>query len=104
MIRRVISALLLAAAAPVGAQTYAIVNGTVALGDGSEPIPNGMVVIRDGRIVAAGGMRMDVARSAAPRSGREHYLPLQGGRGQTLPAVADDRLIHKIHGRLLATR
>ena len=54
MIRRVISALLLAAAAPVGAQTYAIVNGTVALGDGSEPIPNGMVVIRDGRIVAAG--------------------------------------------------
>jgi len=58
MIRRVISALLLAAAAPVGAQTYAIVNGTVALGDGSEPIPNGMVVIRDGRIVAAGGMRM----------------------------------------------
>ena len=45
-------------AVPAGAQTYAIVNGTVALGDGSEPIPNGTVVIRDGKIVAAGGMRM----------------------------------------------
>ena len=43
---------------PAAAQTYAIVNGTVALGDGSEPIPNGTVVIRDGRIVAAGAMRM----------------------------------------------
>jgi imidazolonepropionase-like amidohydrolase len=58
MICRVICTLFLAAAAPVGAQTYAIVNGTVALGDGSEPIPNGTVVIRDGRIVAAGAMRM----------------------------------------------
>jgi imidazolonepropionase-like amidohydrolase len=57
VIRRALAFILLAAAAPVGAQTYAIVNGTVALGDGSEPIPNGTVVIRDGRIVAAGGMR-----------------------------------------------
>jgi len=56
--KRVLAALLFAAAAPVGAQTIAIVNGTVALGDGSQPIPNGTVVIRDGRIVAAGGMRM----------------------------------------------
>ena len=55
---RSIAALLLATAAPLGAQTLAIVNGTVALGDGSQPIPNGTVVIRDGRIVAAGGMRM----------------------------------------------
>jgi len=45
-------------ASPLAAQTFAIVNGTVALGDGSQPIPNGTVVIRDGRIVAAGGMRM----------------------------------------------
>ena len=49
MIRRVIAALLLAAAAPVGAQTFVISGGTVALGDGSEPIPNGQVVIRDGK-------------------------------------------------------
>lgn len=49
--------LLLAAAfvaAPAAAQTVAIVNGTVALGDGSQPIPNGTVVFRDGRIIAAG--------------------------------------------------
>jgi len=58
MIRRVIATLLLAAAAPAGAQTFAIVNGTVALGDGSAPIPNGMVVVRDGRVVAAGDIRM----------------------------------------------
>ena len=58
MIRRLIAAALLSAAAPLGAQTVAITGGTVALGDGSEPIPNGTVVIRDGRIIAAGGMRM----------------------------------------------
>ena len=49
---------MLAGAAPVSAQTFAIVGGTVALGDGSQPIPNGMVVVRDGRIVAAGDIRM----------------------------------------------
>jgi len=48
----------LAAAAPGAAQTVAITGGTVALGDGSEPISNGMVVIRDGRVVAAGNVRM----------------------------------------------
>lgn len=53
-----IAALLLATAAPAGAQTFAIVGGTVALGDGSQPIQNGMVVVRDGRIVAAGDIRM----------------------------------------------
>lgn len=36
------------------AQTIAITGGTVALGDGSEPIQNGTVVIRDRRVVAAG--------------------------------------------------
>jgi len=58
MIRRAVAALLLAAAVPAGAQTFAISGGTVALGDGSPPIPNGMVVVRDGRIVAAGDVRM----------------------------------------------
>lgn len=41
-------------AVPAAAQTVAIEGGTVALGDGSQPIPNGTVVFRDGRIVAAG--------------------------------------------------
>ena len=36
------------------AQTYAIVNGIVAKGDGSEPVQGGTVVIRNGRVVAAG--------------------------------------------------
>ena len=51
------TALLLAlglAAGPAFAQTIAITGGRVALGDGSEPIEGGTVVIRDGRIVAAG--------------------------------------------------
>ncbi|WCT72006.1 amidohydrolase family protein [Sphingomonas naphthae] len=41
-------------AAPAVAQTVAITGGTVALGDGSAPIPNGTVVFSNGRIVAAG--------------------------------------------------
>ena len=53
-----IAALLLASSASAAAETIAITGGTVALGDGSEPIPGGMVVIRDGRIVAAGDIRM----------------------------------------------
>jgi imidazolonepropionase-like amidohydrolase len=40
------------------AQTFAISGGTVARGDGSQPIQNGVVVVRDGRIVAAGDIRM----------------------------------------------
>jgi imidazolonepropionase-like amidohydrolase len=39
---------------PTAAQTIAITGGTVALGDGSDPIPNGTVVIRNGRIAGAG--------------------------------------------------
>ncbi|HET7817257.1 MAG TPA: amidohydrolase, partial [Sphingomicrobium sp.] len=42
-------------ATPAAAQTVAITGGMVALGDGSDPIPDGIVVIRDGRIIAAGG-------------------------------------------------
>jgi imidazolonepropionase-like amidohydrolase len=56
--RAAVAALVLMAASPAGAQTFAIVGATVALGDGSEPIANGMVVVRDGRIVAAGDIRM----------------------------------------------
>jgi imidazolonepropionase-like amidohydrolase len=58
VIRRLIAVALLAAAAPVAAETFVITGGTVALGDGSEPIPNGQVVIRDGKVVAAGNIRM----------------------------------------------
>ena len=54
MIRAAFAALLLTAAVPAVAETIAITNATVALGDGSGPIEGGTVVIRDGRIVAAG--------------------------------------------------
>ena len=54
MKRQWIVATLLAAAAPLQAQTVAITGGTVALGDGSEAIPGGIVLMRDGRVVAAG--------------------------------------------------
>lgn len=42
------------AAAPLSAETVAIVGGTVAIGDGSQPIAGGTVLFRDGVIVAAG--------------------------------------------------
>jgi imidazolonepropionase-like amidohydrolase len=64
MIRTALAALLLAAGAPAGAQSFAITGGTVALGDGSQPIPNGVVVVRDGRVVAAGDMRMKLPAGA----------------------------------------
>ena len=54
MIRSTLAALLLLTTAPVAAQTVAIVNGTVATGDGSAPIPGGTVVLRNGKIVSAG--------------------------------------------------
>jgi imidazolonepropionase-like amidohydrolase len=41
-------------ATPAVAQTIAFVGGTVAIGVGSAPIQNGTVVIRDGRVLAAG--------------------------------------------------
>lgn len=58
MIGRIVAALLAATAPPAAAQTFAIVNGTLATGDGSQPIQAGTVIVRDGRIVAAGDVRM----------------------------------------------
>jgi len=54
VIRGALALLLLATAAPAAAQTFAIVNGIVARGDGGEPMQGGTVVIRNGKIVAAG--------------------------------------------------
>ena len=42
------------AAAPAAAQTVAITGGRLVIGDGSPPIDGGTVVIRNGRVVAAG--------------------------------------------------
>lgn len=54
MIRALLLAAAACAAGPVAAQTIAITGGTVAIGDGSQPIQGGTVVIANGRIVAAG--------------------------------------------------
>ena len=45
---------IMAVASPLAAQTIAITNGTLVLGDGSAPIEGGTVVIRNGRVTAAG--------------------------------------------------
>lgn len=49
-----LAAALALGATPAAAQDFAITNATVALGDGSEPIAGGTVVVRGGRIAAAG--------------------------------------------------
>ncbi len=67
--RTVLSIALALIATPAFAQTIAITGGTVAIGDGSEPIQNATVIIRDGRIasvgtnipVPAGAERIDAA-------------------------------------------
>jgi imidazolonepropionase-like amidohydrolase len=64
MTRALLAVLLAAVAVPAAAETFAITGGTVALGDGSRPIPNGVVVVRDGRIMAAGDMRMKLPAGA----------------------------------------
>jgi imidazolonepropionase-like amidohydrolase len=52
--KRLLAFLLCAVASPTLAQTTAIVGGTLAIGDGSQPMPDGVVLFRDGRIIAAG--------------------------------------------------
>ena len=71
MIRAAIAALLVAAAAPLHAQTVAITNGILATGDGSEPIQGGTVVIRSGRIVSAGaGIRIPADAQVIDATGK----------------------------------
>ncbi|MEY4055009.1 MAG: hypothetical protein RL519_344 [Pseudomonadota bacterium] len=48
------AAALLALSAPALAEDVAITNATVVIGDGSAPIPNGTVVLRGGKVLAAG--------------------------------------------------
>jgi imidazolonepropionase-like amidohydrolase len=56
---------------PVTAQTFAIVNGIVAKGDGSEPIQGGVVVVHNGRIVAAGaGVRVSSGTQVVDATGK----------------------------------
>jgi imidazolonepropionase-like amidohydrolase len=52
--KRLIASVILVCCSPLVAQTVVITNGTLVLGDGSEPVQGGTVVVRNGRIVAAG--------------------------------------------------
>jgi imidazolonepropionase-like amidohydrolase len=71
MIRAVVSALLMSVAAPAAAETIAIINGTLATGDGSGPVQGGTVVVRDGRVVAAGqGVRVPADARVIDASGK----------------------------------
>jgi imidazolonepropionase-like amidohydrolase len=56
------------------AQTLVITGATVALGDGSQPIPNGQVIVRDGRIVAAGDVRMKLPEGAQVINARGKWV------------------------------
>ncbi|MFM5954675.1 MAG: amidohydrolase family protein [Novosphingobium sp.] len=49
-----LAALLACTAAPALAQTVAITGGKVVIGDGSEPIEGGTVLVQNGKVVAAG--------------------------------------------------
>jgi len=49
-----LAALLAGAAAPALAQTVAITGGKVVIGDGSDPVEGGTVLVQDGKVVAAG--------------------------------------------------
>jgi imidazolonepropionase-like amidohydrolase len=49
-----IAAAAMGAAFPAAAQTVAVTNAKLVIGDGSAPVEGGTVVVRDGRVVAAG--------------------------------------------------
>jgi len=49
-----LAATALAFAAPVSAEDFVITNATLAIGDGSEPIQNGVVIVDDNQVVYAG--------------------------------------------------
>ncbi len=71
MIRAMLAALLVTVAAPAAAETIAIVNGMVAIGDGSGPVEGATVVLRDGRIIAAGqGVRVPADARVIDASGK----------------------------------
>ena len=51
-----VGALLAALSAPCFAQDFAITNATVVIGDGSAPIVGGTVIVRGGKVIAAGSV------------------------------------------------
>ena len=59
-----------AIASPAAAQDLAITNATIVMGDGSDPIENGTVVVQGGRVTAAGpGVAVPAGMQALDASG-----------------------------------
>ncbi|WP_422057434.1 amidohydrolase family protein [Sphingomonas sp.] len=54
MKKLLMAAVAIGAAVPAAAQTVAVTNARLVIGDGSAPVEGGTVVVRDGRVVAAG--------------------------------------------------
>lgn len=54
MKKLLMAAAAMSAAFPAAAQTVAVTNARLVIGDGSAPVEGGTVVVRDGRVVAAG--------------------------------------------------
>lgn len=54
MKKMLVAAAAMSAALPAAAQTVAVTNARLVIGDGSAPVDGGTVVVRDGRVVAAG--------------------------------------------------
>ncbi|GAA4720556.1 amidohydrolase family protein [Sphingomonas lutea] len=80
MIRAALAVVLLTAALPAQAQTIAITNGILATGDGTEPVQGGTVVIRNGRIVAAGaGIRIPADAQVVDATGKWITPGIVGG-------------------------
>ena len=52
--KRLLLAAALGAALPAAAQNVAVTNARLVVGDGSAPVEGGTVVVRNGRVVAAG--------------------------------------------------
>ncbi|AKH43204.1 imidazolonepropionase-like amidohydrolase [Altererythrobacter atlanticus] len=72
MIARLLAGAAIALCAlPVAAQDFTVSNARLVLGDGSEPIENGHVVVKDGRIAAAGaGAAPEMSGTAVDAQGR----------------------------------
>ena len=64
-----------ALASPVAAQTIAITNARVVIGDGSAPIEGGTVIVRDGRIVSAGAGGVIPADATRIDAGGNYVTP-----------------------------
>ncbi|MCM8556585.1 amidohydrolase family protein [Sphingomicrobium sediminis] len=60
----------LIAASPAAAQPVAITGGKLVIGDGSAPIDNGVVIVDDGRVVAAGNVAIPQGAIIVDASGK----------------------------------